>query len=190
MTDYFVSFAAVMTLIAGGGLPAAAAPRYVQAPAGSTLTFTFVQEGAASKGSFERFTTELTFDEKGPATGSLEVKIETASVDTKDKDRNEMLAGADLFDAAKFPTARYVANSFVKGANGALEAVGKLTLRGVTRDLRLPLKIVRNATGLELSGETAIKRLDYGVGQGDWKSTESVGDAVKVQYKVSLVPAK
>ena len=42
----------------------------------------------------------------------------------------------------------------------------------------------------ELSGATAIKRLDYGVGQGDWKSTEGVADEVKIQYKVALVKAK
>ncbi len=63
-------------------------------------------------------------------------------------------------------------------------------MRGVTHDLRLPLKIVPTAAGLELSGETAIKRLDYGVGQGEWKSTEGVGDEVKIQYKVALVKAK
>jgi len=62
-------------------------------------------------------------------------------------------------------------------------------VRGVTHDLRLPLKITRTASGLELSGESAIKRLDYGVGQGDFKSTESVGDEVKIQYKVALVKA-
>ena len=60
----------------------------------------------------------------------------------------------------------------------------------MTRDLRLPLKISATATGLELSGETAIKRLDYGVGQGEWKSTEWVGDEVKIHYKVALVKAK
>lgn len=190
MTHYFLPLTAAMTLFAGVSLAAATAPRYVQAPAGSSLTFTFVQEGAASKGSFKQFATELGYDDKSPATGSLKVQIQVASVDTADKDRNEMLAGADLFDAQKFPAAQYVAESFAKGANGTLEAVGKLTLRGVTRDLRLPLKITRTASGLELSGETAIKRLDYGVGQGDWKSTESVGDEVKVQYKVSLIPAK
>jgi polyisoprenoid-binding protein YceI len=195
MTNYFVPLAAAAALLAGvcqaADAPASSAvPRYVQAPAGSTLTFTFTQEGAASKGSFRQFTTELGFDEKSPASGSLKVEVQMASIDTQDKDRDEMVAGADLFDAQKHPTARYVADSFAKRANGDLEAVGKLTLRGVTHDLRLPLKISRNAGGLELSGETSIKRLDYGVGQGDWKSTESVGDEVKVQYKVSLVRAK
>jgi polyisoprenoid-binding protein YceI len=169
---------------------AATGPRYVQAPTGSNLTFTFVQEGANSNGSFGKFTTELAYDEKNPASGSLKVQVQIASVDTQDKDRNETVLGADLFDAQKFPTAQYVAGSFAKRADGGLEAVGKLTLRGVTRDLRLPLKITPTASGLDLAGSATIRRLDYGVGQGEWKSTESVKDEVKLQYKVSLVKAK
>jgi polyisoprenoid-binding protein YceI len=200
MTNYIPLLAAVIYLLNGTApgakaaetatAPAKGAPtRYVQAPSGSSLTFTFVQEGAASKGFFRKFTTELCYDEKSPAAGSLDVKVQTASVDTQDKDRNEMITGADLFDAQKFPAASYVAKTLVKRADGRLDAVGKLTLRGVTKDLRLPLKITRTATGVELSGETAIKRLDYGVGQGDWQSTAAVGDEVKLQYKVLLVKA-
>jgi polyisoprenoid-binding protein YceI len=167
-----------------------AAPRYVQASAGSSLTFTFEQAGAASKGSFRQFTTALTYDEKNPAAGSLEVTVQAASVDTEDKDRNDTLVGSDLLAAQKYPTAKYVAHSFAKRADGGVDALGKLTLRGVTRDLRLPLKIVATASGVEISGTTSIKRLDYGVGQGEWKATDSVGDEVKLQYKVALVKAK
>ena len=166
-----------------------AAPRWVQAP-GSSLTFTFDQAGAASKGSFKQFGTELVYDEKSPAAGSLHVKVQIASIDTQDQERNDMLVGADLFDAQKYPTAQYTASSLAHTAAGGLEAVGKLTLRGVTKDLRLPLKIVPSASGLELSGATSIKRLDYGVGQGDWQSTEGVADEVKIQYKVALTRAK
>jgi len=168
---------------------AAALPRWVQASAGSSLTFTFDQAGAASKGSFKQFSTELAYDDKSPAAGSLNVKVQIATIDTQDQERNDMLVGPDLFDAPKFPVAQY-AGTLARTAAGGLEAVGKLTMRGVTRDLRLPLKIVRTATGLELSGATAIKRLDYGVGQGDWKSTDGVADEVKIQYKVALVAAK
>ena len=55
--------------------------------------------------------------------------------------------------------------------------------------MRLPLTLKPTANGFELSGQTAIKRLDFGVGQGDWKTTESVGNDVKITYKVSLVKA-
>lgn len=216
MTNYIVPMAAAVVLLTGAchaadtppatkpaaakpaaaapaasAAPAAAAlPHWVQAPAGSSLIFVFDQAGAASKGSFKQFATELAYDEKSPSAGSLNVKVQIGTVDTQDQERNEMIVSADLFDAQKFPTAQYTANTLAKNAAGNLEAVGKLTLRGVTHDLRLPLKIVKTATGLELSGETAIKRLDYGVGQGDWKTTEGVGDEVKVQYKVALVEAK
>ena len=204
MTNYIASMVAAAVLLTGAchaadtppapkpaaAKPAAAAlPRWVQAP-GSSLTFTFDQAGAASKGSFKEFSTELGYDEKSPTTGSLDVKVQIATIDTQDQERNDMLVSADLFDAQKFPIAQYTASTLARTAAGGVEAVGKLTLRGVTRDLRLPLKIVPTTTGLELSGATAIKRLDYGVGQGDWKSTEGVGDEVKIQYKVALVKAK
>ena len=198
MTNYLASLWAAM-LFAGAGssstaAPAgtssnATAPRFTQAPGGS-LTFSFTQAGAESHGSFRQFATELEYDEKNPATGSLRVTVHIASLDTQDKDRDEALGGADLFDAKKYPTAQYVANSLVKRADGSLEAVGKLTLRGVTKDLRVPLRIQDRAGGVELSGEVTIKRLDFGVGQGEWKSTEWVGDDVKLQYKVPLSRSK
>ena len=168
----------------------ATAPQWVQAPSGSSLTFTFDQAGAASRGSFRQFATTLAYDEKSPASGNLKVTVQIGTIDTQDQERNETLVGADLFDAKKFPTAQYSATSFAKNAAGGLDAVGKLTLRGVTRDLRLPLKITPSGAGLTLSGETTIKRLDYGVGQGDWKATDGVADEVKIQYKVALVKVK
>ncbi len=178
---------------AGVALTAQAAPtRYVQAP-GSSLGFVFEQAGGENSGTFKKFSTELVHDPGNPAASTLKVEVQIASLDTEDKDRDSTLLGADLFDPKRFPTAEYAAQSLVKRADGSFEAVGKLTLRGVTRDLRLSLTIrpvtVAGKAGLELSGETTIKRLEFGVGQGEWRSTEWVGDAVKLSYKVKLVPA-
>jgi polyisoprenoid-binding protein YceI len=111
------------------------------------------------------------------------------SLDTQDGERDGTLKSPDLFDAKKDPAATYAANSLARKASGGVDAVGKLTIRGLSKDLRLPLTLKPMANGLELSGQTSIKRLDFGVGQGDWKSTESVGDDVKLQYKVILVKA-
>lgn len=166
----------------------ATATRYLQAKGGS-LAFAFVQAGAENTGAFRQFATELQYDANRLAASSLKVTVQIASLDTQDKDRDTELQGADLLDAKKYPTAQFVASSFAKGANGGVEAVGKLTLRGVTHDLRLPLSIHSTANGVELSGETTIRRLEYGVGQGDYKSTEWVGDEVKLQYKVPLAKA-
>ena len=192
MTNYFVSVLAAALI--GGACCAAAAPpaaaRYTQAPGSGALTFSFVQAGAESQGKFAQFATELGWDAANPAAGTLKVTVQVGSLDTQDKDRDDALRGAELFDAQSHPTAQYVANTFSRRPDGGLEAVGKLTLRGVTRDLRLPLTIRNTATGVELSGEVTLKRLDYGVGQGEWKSTEWVGDDVKLRYSVPLVRAK
>jgi polyisoprenoid-binding protein YceI len=166
------------------------AAHFTQAPGTGSLTFAFMQTGAENHGSFRQFATELAYDPKNPVAGSLKVTVQTGSLDTQDKDRNDLLAGAELFDVSKYPTAQYVASSFAKRADGQLEAVGKLTLRGVTKDLRVPLTLRMAGNGCELSGEVTIKRLDFGVGQGEWQSTESVGNEVKLQYKVPLVRSK
>lgn len=157
---------------------------YQQAP-GSSLTFTFTQLGSATQGRFGRFTTELNYDEKNLAASSLRVTVQIASIDTQDAERDGVLVTPELFDAQRHPVATFVATSLARGASG-LDAPGKLTIRGVTRDLRLPLTIKPTAAGLELFGATSFKRLDFGIGQGDWQSTESVGDEVKVQYKVLM----
>jgi polyisoprenoid-binding protein YceI len=113
-------------------------------------------------------------------------------MDTGDKERDDTLRGPDLFDVQKFPQARFTATQFAKTAT-RYEAIGKLTLRGVTRDQHIPFTFRTadeqgHAVGY-LSGKTTIKRLDFGVGQGDWKSTEWVGNDVTVSYSVRLVPA-
>jgi polyisoprenoid-binding protein YceI len=164
-------------------------PRYTQIPAGSDLAFAFDQAGAQSSGSFRQFTTELAYDEKNLAASTMQVTVQIGSLDTQDEERDNALKDADLFDAAKFPTATYAARSLDKTPSGVV-AMGKLTLRGVTRDLRLPIGIRSTPQGIELSGEATIKRLDYGVGQGEWASTEWVGDDVKLTYKVALAKAK
>jgi polyisoprenoid-binding protein YceI len=192
MSNYLFSSALALLLAApalAADTPVSAA-RYSQAAAGNSLTFTFTQLNAASGGQFRKFTTELVYDAQNLAGSSLNVKVDIASLDTQDGERDSALQGAELLNAAAIPGATYVATTLARTPSGGLEAVGKLTLRGVSKDLRLPLTLKPTATGLELSGQTAIKRLDYGVGQGEWQSTESVGDEVKIQYKVALVRAK
>jgi polyisoprenoid-binding protein YceI len=163
-------------------------PRYVQV-AGSSLAFEFDQAGARSSGGFKQFATELAYDEKNLAASTLKVTVQIGSLDTQDEERDTALKSAELFDAAKFPTATYSARSLDKTPNGIV-AMGRLTLRGVTKELRLPLNVRSTPQGLELSGTATIQRLDYGVGQGEWASTEWVGNDVKLTYKVTLAKAK
>lgn len=173
-------------------LPATAATplsHFVQASSGGSLTFTFTQAGAANTGSFGKFVTLMSYNQQSRTAGALDVTVQIGSLATQDQDRDDTLKSADLFDAAHYPTARYSAGAFTRSANGDLIALGKLTVRGVTRELRVPLHVEAAPGGLELSGAVSVKRLDFGVGQGEWRATDTVGDEVKLQFKVPLIPA-
>src|SRR5215469_10920611 len=159
------------TLLAGAGLTVVAetAAHYVLDPAKSTLQFVFTQAGARNQGRFTRFPVTFDFSPTNPTAGHLEVTVEMTSVDTGDQERDDTLRGDDLFAVTKFPQAHFSATRINKTASG-FEAVGRLTIRGVTHDLTVPFTF-RTATenGVAagyMDGRTSIKRLDYGVGQG------------------------
>jgi polyisoprenoid-binding protein YceI len=181
-----------MARAATGATAGAPVTRYTLDPAKSTLEFQFQQAGAQNKGKFTRYSVTLDFSPDNPATSKLDVVVETGSLDTGDKERDDTLKGADLLGVAKFPQARFTSTQITKTANG-YDAVGKLTLRGVSRDMHVPFSFrtadEQGKPAGYLLGKTTLKRLDFGVGQGDWKSTEWVGNDVSVAYSLRLVPA-
>ena len=157
--------------------------------AASRLEFRFIQAGAATTGSFGRFTADIDFTATRSPGGRFDVRIEMASADTLDKERNDQLRTTDLFNVAQFPQARYMATQFTAKGEG-FEAQGQLTLRGVTLNVPLAFTFQPSANGrtAALTGATTIKRLAFGVGQGEWKSTEWISDDVQVSFTLQLVP--
>jgi polyisoprenoid-binding protein YceI len=174
---------AALMLTAG----AAQAASYAADPAASKLEFTGVQAGAEFKGAFRKFTAAIEFAPDTLGSSHFDVQVDLASEDTGDKDRDTTIRGADIFAVAHHPTARYVTKSIAKTAAG-FAAQGSLTLRGVTRDVPIEFKFTPGAGGARLEGSAKLKRLDFGAGQGDWKSTEWVADAVKVNFVLVLKP--
>ena len=181
--------AACPALVAAADAPAAANTHYALDQSKSSLEFTFLQAGAQNKGRFTRFPVTFDFSPANPGTGRLEVTVDMTSLDTGDQDRDDTLRGADLFDVAKFARAHFLATQINRTATG-FEAVGKLTIRDATRDVRIPFTFrtaTENGAAVGyMSGKTSLKRLDYGVGQGDWKATDQVGNDVGVAFSLRL----
>jgi polyisoprenoid-binding protein YceI len=177
---------AALTLSAAASAAGAAAG-YSADPQQSRLEFVGVQAGAEFKGTFHKFTADIQFAPDDLASSRFDVQIDLKSVDSMDKDRDTTIRGPDIFDVVHFPTAHYVTRSFTKTAAG-YTAVGALTLHGVTKDVPIDFKFTQAAAGAKLDGGAKLKRLDFGVGQGDWKSTEWVSDAVKISFSLVLKP--
>lgn len=162
-----------------------AAVQWNMQPKDSQLTFVGTQAGAQFEGKFEKFTADIQFDPKDLAASRFDVVIDTASVNTRDGERDSTIKSADLFAVKQFPTARYVAETFTAKGKTYV-AAGKLTLRNVTKDVPIEFTFEENSAGAWLKGTASIKRLDFGVGQGDWKDTETVANEVKVKFALLL----
>jgi polyisoprenoid-binding protein YceI len=183
MMKFFVGFLSSVALV---GAAAAAVAGYTADPQ-SKLEFVGVQAGAEFKGVFHKFTAAVDFAPDELAGSKIDVQIDMNSVDSLDKDRDTTIRGKDIFDVAHNPTARYVTKTISKTAAG-YAAVGSLTLRGVTKDVPIEFQFVPAAPGAKLTGTAKLNRLEFGVGQGDWKSTETIGDAVKINFSLVLKP--
>jgi polyisoprenoid-binding protein YceI len=179
-----------LVVAAGAALLLAAAAAHAAgyiSDAQSRLDFTGVQAGAEFKGVFHKFTAAADFAPDAVAGSHIDVQIDMNSVDSSDKDRDTTIRGKDIFDVAHFPTAHYVTKTITKTASG-FTAIGALTLHGVTKDVPIEFQFAPDAGGAKLTGTAKLNRLDFGVGQGDWKSTEWVGDAVKISFALVLKP--
>ena len=138
-------------------------------------------------------TTDILFSADNLGASKINVTVDVGSLDTGDQERDDSMRGADLFDVKKFPQARFVSTKITQASAGRYDALGKLTIRNVTKDIRVPMtfqtKLESGKTIGYMTGRAVIKRLDFGVGQGELKSTEWVGDEVNVSFSLRLVPA-
>jgi polyisoprenoid-binding protein YceI len=79
-----------------------------------------------------------------------------------------------------------VAERFVSKGGNRFAAPGKLMLRNVTREVPIEFTFEQKDGSAWLKGSARLKRLDFGVGQGDWKDTETVANEVKVNFVLLL----
>ncbi|WP_334175110.1 YceI family protein [Pseudoxanthobacter sp.] len=169
---------------AGLALPAQAAD-WVVDPAASTLGFSGVQSGDAFKGTFGKWTAEISFDPAAPEKGHAKVTIDVASAKTGDAQKDGAMPEADWFDAASHPRAVFEARSFRATGGNAYEAAGTLTIRDTSHDVTLPVTIAIEGDKAHATGKLTLVRTDYGVGQGAWASDQYVGVNVDVTFDIT-----
>lgn len=158
---------------------------YAVQPTGSTLGFSGTFQGSGFDGSFGQWTAAISYDAAHLATSKFDVSVDLASAKTGDHDRDNALPGTDFFDVAKFPKAHFVTTGFRQ--NGAqVIADGQLTLHGVTKPVSLSVTFKPQGTGATLDVSSTLKRLDFGVGGGDYTDTSVIGADVKVTAHLVL----
>jgi polyisoprenoid-binding protein YceI len=154
----------------------------------SAVTFTGTQQGSRFTGRFSSFDADIAFDPANPADGKIVGIVETATVNTRDHDRDSALLDRDWFDVENHPEARFESQSIEEGENGAYRARGQLTLKGETKPavLDFTFDIDKASPAMaHFSGTMSLNRFDYKVGEG-WNDTSWIGERVTVDIELDL----
>ncbi len=170
----------LLTLCAAAVL---AAPVKVD-PAKSSVSATFRQMGVPVDAKFNRFVAQVDYDAAKPESSKANVEIDVTSFDLGDPDYNSEVKKKEWFNAAQFPKASFTSTKIRAAGADRLEVSGKLTLKGRTADVSFPMTVKKQGSAPVFEGSLPIRRLAFGIGEGEWKDTSVVADEVMIKFRV------
>ncbi|WP_230080244.1 YceI family protein [Winogradskyella marina] len=145
-------------------------------------------------GKFTDFDGMIHFDQNNLKGSKADFSVSINSINTDDEKRDEHLKSKEFFDANTFSKMTFQSTKFEKKSDKEYLIHGKLTIKDVTKNMVLPMKITGEMEHPMMEGtiilgvviDTTIDRTDYGVGTGDWAATMVVGDEVKIHIPMEL----
>jgi polyisoprenoid-binding protein YceI len=164
------------------------APEWTVDHEASRVGFVAQQSGNPVPGEFENVQATIRFDRDALDASSVDVRIDVASVATGSMDRDQTIKSPSLFHAEQYPNARFQADSFRHEGGDRYIAEGELTMRGTTHPIELPFSLETTQQGDRLQavadGEVTVKRLRWGIGQGQWQDTSMVPNEVVIEIEL------
>lgn len=120
-------------------------------------------------GRFDTFSGEFTYDPAKPEASTVNVSIDTGSVNSNHAERDKHLRSPDFLNVEKFPKATFVSTKIVVDDKNEFDIVGDLTLNGVTKSITIEVEKVGEGKDpwggyrAGFSGETTITLKDFNV---------------------------
>jgi len=147
------------------------------------------------RGRFARWAGTLTLDEAHPERSQVEARIEAASIDTHEPQRDAHLRSADFLDTDRYPEITFRSTRIEKAGENRYQVTGDLTIAGVTRPVRLEVEALgrtKDPWGGERAGfsaRTTIDRRDFGLVWNQALETGGVvvGEKVEIDIEVEAV---
>lgn len=144
---------------------------------------------STQRGRFNKSSGKITLDVAAKK-GSVDLTIETASIDMGFEKWDEHMRNEDFFNVAQFPTMRFVSDKLVFEGDKVVAAEGQFTLLGVTKPLRLTVSnfrcaphpmLKKPACGADVSA--TFKRSDFGMS----KFVPAVSDEVRIYSPIEAI---
>jgi len=196
MRRFALAFAFVLALAA---LPAlAAVETYTVDRAHSEVSFQIRHFVTNVRGQFDQYEGTIWFDTENPEASRVEFEIDAASINTFNADRDKHLRSDDFFAVEKHPKISFKSSKIKKTGENAYAVTGTFVLRGVTKEITLPvtfLGTVKDPWGSTRAGfeaTAALDRKDYGI---NWNRALDqggfvLGDEAKISINLETVLKK
>ena len=125
---------------------------------GDAYSVTF--KGKKVDGVIKGLKTNISFDEAKPENAKITASLDVNTINTGNGMKNKHAKSEDALDAKKFPTINFESVS-VTGKGGTYVAIGKLTIKGVTKEISLPFTFENKGAESEFKGKFTITPKDY-----------------------------
>ena len=154
------------------------------------ISFTYSHIGFSTPHvGFRKFDANLTLDSAKPENSTIEVVIDTTSVDSRVEEFNGHLRGSNFFDTDNYPQATFRSTRIAANEDGTFDVTGDLTIKGITKSVTLDATLnkaamhpMRNIPTVGFSAETQILRSDFGMD----RAVPAVGDEVTIYITVEM----
>jgi polyisoprenoid-binding protein YceI len=155
----------------------------------SEIRFVSKQMGVNFEGKFRKWNANIQFRPRDLAKSKAEISIDLVSIDLASPDSENEAKDRMWFDMANFPVARFVSTSFRSTGTDKYDVAGQLTLKGVTKDIVVPVAFSKDAAGNSVAeGSFVVKRLEFKIGEGLWSDTDTIANEVVVRIRMVLAP--
>jgi polyisoprenoid-binding protein YceI len=182
MSKTTVSLIAALTLAVG----ATTARAQTVDPAASELVFVTRQMGVPVEGRFQRWSARVALDPRNPEAGQVVLRIQMDSVSFAAPEVAAEAQRAVWLDTARFPQAVFESKGIRSAGAGRYEMTGRLTLKGQSHDLMVPVTLAQHGDSAVASGNFTVKRNDFRIGDGEWTDASLVAHEVQVRFRIAL----
>jgi polyisoprenoid-binding protein YceI len=165
----------------------ARAERKAYVPDTSHCQINFVGDSllVSAHGFFEKWDGDFQIDRQDLANSTIRLTIDAASLNTRVERRDNHLRGPDFFDSAKYPQVTFVSTKIAKAGDSNYTLTGDLTLRGVTRSVDVPVRVVfARDDDARFRGEMKLNRKNFGMTYNS--KMNPVDDEVTVQFDLHI----
>lgn len=161
-------------------------PEWTIVPSESSITFTGTQNSAPVTGAFKSFSGTIFADPAKYQDTRVDIVVQMNSLSVTYAELATILITPEWFNVKAFPKAEFKSSTFNKVNDKTYDAVGTLTIK----DKSIPTTLTFTATEspknhIVVEGHTTIKRTAFGIGEGEWSSTDVVKDDVTINFKIA-----